>query len=404
MNIVGCIAEFNPFHQGHRIYLEKAKKLSQAHATIVVMSGNFVQRGEPAIIDVERRTQCALSYGADLVLELHPAFALSSAEFFASGAVKTLLATGLVTDLVFGSESGQINDFYQIQDLFSKQTVNIQQARSQFMKMGYSYSSAMAEVLKLQIKMDNPDFQFDPNNILGLEYVKAASQLEPQLRLHTYRRIGAGYHEDTLTGTLESASAIRNHLKTNKALTPSMVPEVSLNQIIDFHQTYGVYASLNRFFRLLQYRISLSTAEQLHAIYGGDEGLENLLLKKILLVDSYEALVSAMTSKRYPASRIRRYLMAILLDYTKSDAAGFHSKGPSYLKPLGFNTKGQSLLKRMKEEATLPVLSNMASALHQSKKPFGLDFDLRATDLYWLALPKETRLGAGIRQKPKRDD
>lgn len=402
MNVVGCIAEFNPFHQGHRIYLNKAKEMSQAEATIVVMSGDFVQRGEPAIIDAERRTQCALSYGADLVLELHPAFALSSAEFFAAGAVKTLLATGLVTDLAFGSESGKIQDFHRIQALLSHPSAHFRQDLARFMKNGYSYSAAMAESLHRCAEKEMTDFQFDPNNILGLEYMKAASRLDPALRLHTYRRIGAGYHEETLTGSLESASAIRNHLKSNKALNPSTVPEISLNQIIDFHQSHGVYASLNRYFRLLQYRISLSTAAQLGEIYGGDEGLENLLMKKIYQVDSYEGLVSAMTSKRYPASRIRRYLLAVLLDYTKTDAAIFHTEGPSYLKPLGFTQSGQALLKRMKAEANLPLLSNMASAFHQAERLFGLDLDLRATDLYRLGLPQATRLGMGIRQKPKK--
>lgn len=402
MKVVGCIAEFNPFHQGHRIYLEKAKSLSQAKATIVVMSGDFVQRGEPAIIDAERRTRCALSYGADLVLELHPAFTLSSAEFFAAGAVRTLLATGLVTDLAFGSESGEINDFYKIQSFLSDPDTNPQNEITAFMKDGSSYSMAMAQTLQAQVNKDNPAFRFDPNNILGIEYMKAASKFNPNLRLHTYRRIGAGYHESNLTGTLESASAIRNQLHADKLLTPQMVPEVSLNQIIDFHQTYEIYASLDHYFRLLQYRITLTSAAQLAEIYGSEEGMENLLLKKIHEVDSYSDLVRAMTSKRYPASRIRRYLLAILLNYTKADAAIFHSEGPAYLKPLGFNKIGQSLLKEMKTQASLPVLSNIASAVNQAKQPFGINLDLRSADIYRLGLTQPIRLGSGIRQAPKK--
>jgi predicted nucleotidyltransferase len=179
-----------------------------------------------------------------------------------------------------------------------------------------------------------------------------------------------------------------------------MVPEVSMVKINDFYEEYGHYAGLDRYFTMLQYRISLSSAEELSTFYGGDEGLENLLLKKIRLASSYEGLVDAMTSKRYPASRIRRYLLAILLSYTKETAQSFKTKGPAYLKPLGFNTRGQDLLKEMKRQATLPVLSNIAKAVNSPHPLPGLALDLRASDIYRLGLNGPTPLGTGVRMTP----
>ncbi len=402
MKIVGCIAEFNPFHYGHELYLKKAKEATGADAVVVVMSGDFVQRGEPAIIAADHRTQAALSYGADLVLELHPAYVLGSAEYFALGAIWSLEATGLVTDLIFGSESGKIEDFYRVHAYLRDHGKSLSTQIPKAMKGGLSYSSAIARVLKQEIPISGNDFFSKPNNILGIEYVKAVLKRNQKFRIHTYQRQGANYHDQMIQGVMESASAIRRHLHAGGLPGTSLVPEKSLHALSYFYEEHQRYQDLEAYFPFLQYRICLLSPSQLTQYAGCEEGLENLLWKKIHQVKSYNELIQSMTSKRYHASRIKRFLMSILLGYTKDMASSFMTEGPSYIKPLGFTATGQLLLKKMKETGSVPILSNIAESWHAETPLRGLALDLTASDVYRLGTPLPSPLGFGLRTAPKK--
>lgn len=402
MKIVGCIAEFNPFHYGHELYLKKAKEVTGADAVVVVMSGDFVQRGEPAIIAADHRTQTALSYGADLVLELHPAYVLGSAEYFALGAIWSLEATGLVTDLIFGSESGKIEDFTRVHAYLRDHGKSLSTQIPKAMKGGLSYSSAIARVLEQEIPTAGNDFFSKPNNILGIEYVKAILKRNQDFRIHTYQRQGANYHDQMIQGVMESASAIRRHLHAGGLPCTSLVPEKSLHALSYFYKEHQRYQDLEAYFPFLQYRICLLSPHQLTQYAGCEEGLENLLWKKIHQVNSYNELVQAMTSKRYPASRIKRFLISILLGYTKDLASLFMTEGPTYIKPLGFTATGQNLLKRMKDTGSVPILSNIAESWNAETPPRGLALDLTASDVYRLGTPSPLPLGSGLRTAPKK--
>lgn len=402
MKIVGCIAEFNPFHYGHELYLKKAKELIGADAVVVVMSGDFVQRGEPAIIDAERRTQVALSYGADLVLELHPAYVLGSAEYFALGAIWSLEATGVVTDLIFGSESGKLNDFNRVQTYLRDHRKSLSTQIPLAMRGGISYSSAIARVLEQEITLSETGFFSKPNNILGIEYVKAMLNRDQQFQIHTYQRQGANYHDQIIQGTMESASAIRQHLHAGGLADESLVPLLSLKALSRFYEENHQYPDMEAYFLFLQYRICLLSPAQITHYAGCEEGLENLLWKKIHQVHSYAELVQSMTSKRYPASRIKRFLLSILLGYTKELAASFMTQGPSYLKPLGFTATGQKMMKLIKETGSVPLLSNVAESWNAETSPRGLALDLAARDIYRLGASPASPLGSGLRMAPKK--
>jgi len=401
MKIVGCIAEFNPFHHGHELYLKKAKEISKADAVVVVMSGDFVQRGEPAIINAERRTQVALSYGADLVLELHPAYVLASAEYFALGAIWSLEATGLITDLIFGSESGNIDDFYRVQDYLRNHGERFSTQIPLAMQGGLSYSSAIAKVLEQEISISGKGFFSKPNNILGIEYVKAMLNRNQNFQIHTYQRQGANYHDQTIQGVMESASAIRRHLHAG-GQPGVLVPEKSLHSLSHFYKENRMYQDLEAYFPFLQYRICLLSPSALAQYAGCDEGMENLLWKKIHRVATYSELVQSMTSKRYPASRIKRFLLSILLGYTNTLASSFKTEGPSYLKPLGFTDTGQSLMKKIKLKGKVPLLSNVAESWNSDTPPRGLGLDLAAKDIYHLGAKTSFSLGTGLRTAPKK--
>ena len=200
---------------------------------------------------------------------------------------------------------------------------------------------------------------------------------------------------------MESASAIRRLLHAG-GQPGSLVPEKSLHSLSCFYKENGRYQDVESYFPFLQYRIRLLSPPALAKFAGCEEGMENLLWKKIHQVSSYAELVQSMTSKRYPASRIKRFLLSVLLGYTKELASSFKVKGPSYLKPLGFTDAGQALMKKIKATGTVPLLSNVAESWHAEMPPRGLDLDLAVRDIYRLGTSTPFSLGTGLRTAPKK--
>lgn len=232
MKVVGIVAEYNPFHNGHRYHIEEARKCTGADFVVVVMSGDFVQRGEPAVIDKYHRTEMALSQGADLVLELPAAFACASAEYFATGAVSLLHALGCVDTLCFGSECGHLDLLEEIADLFIQEPSEYKEYLKTALKSGYSFPAARDEALKEYFAEDLvktaqiASVLSAPNNILGIEYIKALKVLGSSIRPVTITRMGQGYHETTFSDSFCSATALRRLLET-----PNTAPGCMQSQV-----------------------------------------------------------------------------------------------------------------------------------------------------------------------------
>ena len=389
----GIIAEYNPFHNGHLYQLREAQRLTE-QPIVVVMSASFMQRGEPACLSKWLRARLAVENGAALVLELPTAFSLRSAQFFASGGVQLLAATGSVTTLSCGVESPEL-DFGA---LAQRITSDAAQGRIRsLLSQGKSYAAACAAVLGEAQQEDgvtamqassNEGKAFagltKPNDILALEYAKAlqATDIKP---LFIERR-GDGYNDREISGTMSSATAIRQALNNSNDGWQQAVPASVRQALLD--NAPGYDATL--LWQLLRYKLRLMSVDAIADACQCSEGLENLL-KDAAACPSFAEALQLCTSKRYTTSRIRRLFMQLLLDVPRWR---WEDNAPAYLRVLAFNDTGRQLLKQMKSTASLPIITGLyrnwpqrlqhLSIRQQQIYAQQLELELKATELWSL--------------------
>ena len=354
----GIIAEYNPFHNGHLYQLREATRLT-GQPVVVAMSASFMQRGEPACLSKWLRARLAVENGAALVLELPTAFSLRSAQFFASGGVQLLAATGSVNTLSCGVESPEL-DF---RALAQRITSDAAQGRIRsLLSQGKSYAAACAAVLSeaqqeagvtAMQASSNEGKAFagltKPNDILALEYAKAlqATDIKP---LFIERR-GDGYNDREISGTMSSATAIRQALNNSNDGWQQAVPASVRQALLD--NAPGYDAAL--LWQLLRYKLRLMSVDAIADACQCSEGLENLL-KDAAACPSFAEALQLCTSKRYTTSRIRRLFMQLLLDVPRWR---WEDNAPAYLRVLAFNDTGRQLLKQMKATASLPIITGL---------------------------------------------
>ena len=323
MTITGIIAEFNPFHNGHKYLLEQAEGLK-----IVAMSGNFMQRGEPAIVDKWTRAQMALENGADLVVELPFLVSVQAADFFGQGAVDILARLGIDT-LAFGTE--EVLDYQKIADLYTEQGPEME-AFMDRLPDSLSYPQKSQAMWK---EFAGLDFSGDtPNHVLALAYAKAVAGRN--IKLHPIKRQGAGYHSVDKDVDFVSATALRQH-QSDRDFLEHFMPSVTL-----FEQTCKV--SWDNYFPLLHYQI-LSNPD-LTATYQINQEMAVRIKEAIKTAQSVEELVETVATKRYTKARVRRLLTYILVQARESDL-------PEGIHVLGFTEKGRQHLKALKEQVNL---------------------------------------------------
>lgn len=350
MQVVGIIAEYNPFHSGHKHHIQEIRREFGSEAYIVsVMSGNWVQRGDAAISDKWIRSRAALNGGVDLVLELPTVWAVSSAETFAEGAISILSATGVVDILSFGSEDGTLHPLQQCADFLS--TGNFEAALRQQLNQGVSFPVARQQAAHNCIG-SLADCLDTPNNNLGVEYLRAIRRLRSTLTPSTILRKGAAHDSDTSTPSFASASYLRKQLLLGNysQLCPYLTPED-----IERLQASG-FASLNYCTRGVFSRLRTMSPEDFLLLPDCNEGLHNRLAKAVLESNSLDELYQKTKSRRYTHARIRRLILWAFLGLTKLD----RPITPPYLRILGMNKRGQVLLKKMKETAKIPILTKVA--------------------------------------------
>lgn len=374
MQATGIIAEYNPFHNGHLYHIQETKRLTQ-QPVIVVMSGSFMQRGEPAVLSKWQRASCAVQGGADLVLELPCVFTLRSAEFFAKGAVQLLAATGCVNTLACGTEHPQ-SDFEAAASLAC--SAEAQTRLHELLQSGLSYAQAWEKILGT-----NTAFR-SPNDILALEYTKALLQTAADIQPLYLQRTDEGYNSTSIGNSIASASAIRRAMADGNESWQQAVPDYTHAALA----AGGYDAQL--LWQLLKYRLRLLSPQQLAERCEASEGLENLLSKAADCA-SLQSALAACSSKRYTASRIRRLLLQILLDLPK---AVWQKQSPAYMRVLSFNNIGRQLLHRMKTSAQLPIINKLGkNALCNDSVAYRtqLSAEVAATDL-WSLLQKDAAL------------
>lgn len=334
MKVCGIIAEYNPFHNGHRYHIEMARKQTDADVMVAVMSGNFLQRGEPAIIDKWKRAKSALHNGVDLVIELPTEWSVQSADYFAKGAVRILQQ--LSCDyLCFGTEVNNSFDYNYFGQFFSEYHQQIISAIEQDTDQTLSYPQKMTKVLHELYKFDPV---FSPNHILGLSYAKENASYKHPMKLVPIKRKNAGYHEENINNTIiASATAIRKAVKEEKSID-SVVPLETKDSLASC-----LYQTWDNYWPFLQYRLLVETIESLKKIYQMTEGLEVRMKKAALKAKDLNEFVGLVKSKRYTWTRIQRLCCYVLLNVGEHEMRWQQQQ--NYFHILGFTKIGRKFLK-----------------------------------------------------------
>ncbi len=357
---IGIIAEFNPFHNGH-IYLINEVKKKYPNATLVlVMSGNFTQRGLPSIMNKWDKTNLSLQYGIDLVIELPIPFVIQSADFFSFGAV-TLLEQLKVDKLIFGSESDNISTLEEIAEiqLNNKEFDNLVKL---YCKSGYNYPTA----LSLSIEELNGKKITTPNDLLGISYIKTIKENNYNIKYECIKRTN-DYNSKELEENISSATAIREAIKNNKSITKQVPKEV-----IDY---LNKPIFIDDYFKYLKYKII--TEDDLSIYNSVDKDIESKLKKEIINSKSIDDYINKLKTKRYTYNRISRMLLHILLNFTKDKANSFNNI--TYIRLLGFNDKGKTYLNKIKKDIEIPIISKI-----NREKDDMLSYEIETTKIYGL--------------------
>ena len=368
MESVGIIAEYNPFHNGHLYHLSKIREKYKDAIIVLVMSGNFTERGDVSLIDKWKKTQIALEAGIDLVIELPYPFATQSADYFSYGSI-TLLEKLKVKRLIFGSECDNLKDLEIIADA-QINNPDFDKLVKIYSKFGKNYPTA----LSLAVKDLTAKEITAPNDLLGISYLKTIKQNNYKIIPETIKRTN-NYHDEILNDEISSATAIRKALKENKDIK-NQVPEFTLKYLQDFHD-------IEDYFALLKYKIITETDLSIYTTV--DEGIDQKLKKEIINATSYQDLINRIKSKRYTYNKLSRMLLHILCNFTKEKKEQL--KEVNYIRLLGFSDKGRMYLNSIKKELDVPLISK----INRNKDPM-LEFEIETTKIYGLNLVPEKQI------------
>ncbi|WP_078430646.1 nucleotidyltransferase [Alkalihalobacterium alkalinitrilicum] len=391
MKAVGVVVEYNPLHNGHLFHLQETKRITNGDVVIAVMSGHFLQRGEPAIVSKWQRTKMALAAGVDIVIELPYAYSTQKAEIFAFGSISLLQAIG-VREICFGSEAGDIHLFYELYEFMIENKQAFNEKVQLFMREGNSYPKATSLAF-LHIKGNQQMLDLSqPNNILGYHYVEAIHRLGQKMIGRTIQRKSAQYHDEGFASeTIASATSIRkaifNQNQNSKDTIHQVIPTSTLKLLSDYETVYDTLHDWERYFPLLKYKILSLSETELAAIYEGEEGLEHRFKRNIRSANSFLEFMNLVKTKRYTWNRLQRYCLHILTN-TKKEEMEWANNGnpPPYLRLLGMNSKGQSYLNKIKKTIELPLITKLNAFDHPL-----LELDKKVASIYTLGLPIEVQ-------------
>lgn len=383
MKIVGLITEYNPFHAGHLYHMQQARELTGADYCVVLMSGSFVQRGEPAIFDKYLRTKTALLAGADLVLEIPAAFSTASAHEFAAYGVALLSAIG-VDAAVFGSECGQIEILKQAAYALNHESAEFQERLRKGLKAGLTYPQARAKALEMEDTWAS--VLSSPNNILGIEYLRAAEDLHSPMEFYTISRKGSGYHEDTLAdANFPSASAIRGIIRNSLSKDKDLLDILASHLPAVTHPAYtgAVPVFVDDFSELLNAAVLQMQAT--FSIADLSPELAARLAKPPYFPLSFEERIQALKTRQLTYTRVSRALLHLVLGMREEDISRWKDEGYAlYARILGFRRQSSPLLSRLHKKSSIPLITKMADAA-QNLSPSALallEQEVYASHLY----------------------
>ena len=397
MKVTGIIAEYDPFHNGHSYHIKKAREMTGADAIVVVMSGHFTQRGMPAFFSRDARVRMAVDGGADLVIELPYIYACNSSHEFARGAAGILNGIGCVDALVFGAETDDMDTLGKAARAAAGTDDRSSAYIKEEMKNGVSYPEALTRSVEKIYGTQTAAVLREPNNLLGIEYMKALRELGSGIKPFIVGRRSAAHgeslemlHERKQERRIASGTAVRKAVYAGGARAAEMlVPDTSFSIISGYERSSGFSFAEYRdkikknMFELLKYRIITSDESELAEVYGVAEGLENRLKSCISGAEDINGLIDSVKSKRYTRARISRTLMHLLINLRTTD---FETLRETYCaRVLGFSPTGGKLLRLMSESSAIPVFSNLSRLDKRSPEAARvLKYDMRASDVYAL--------------------
>lgn len=386
--VLGIVCEYNPFHNGHLYHLEQAKKATGSNYSVAILSGNFTQRGSSAIVDKWSRTEMALKCGIDLVIELPVLYATSSAENFADGAIRILDALKVVDYVAFGSENSDIDILDDIAKVLHEEPKLYKSLLANELKKGISFPKARENAV-ISYFSNNSKYNnvlSSPNNILGIEYIKALKKYKSVIKPIAISRFEAGHNDITYSGNIASATAIRNIVKNGsfnvlKRLLPQSSYEILLDNIKQGH----VIPDLSVFEHQIIYNLRKMSTQEIAELPDVTEGLEFSIKKAANSCNNISDFLNTIKSKRYTTTRIQRILLYSLLNITKKDMALSKKVNP-YVRVLGLNSRGKFLISEIaKANPKLEIITSVKRFLdNSSNKNLKnlLDKDIFATNVY----------------------
>lgn len=360
MRVLGIISEYNPFHNGHLHHINQAKKNSGCDFIIAVMSGNYVQRGEPSIVDKFIRTKTALKNGIDLVIELPVYFSTSSAENFSYGAIKSLYSTGIIDAISFGCECNDVNILNKIAS--TKNNFDIKKEMSN----GYSYPLAFYNFIEK--KLPGYEKHLSANNLLAIEYLSALKKIGWQPQIYPVKRKASLHNENILQNKISSAFSIRSAIKNGRDIS-KYIPE-NCRRI-----SFENYADIDNASNIFHYLVA--RGQLTHNISDANEGIENRIIAASYNNFLISKIIEAANSKRYTNSKIRRIILHTILNMKKGD----YTNKPEYLRVLGFKKQSSILLKLVQQNSLLPMITNLKKTSH-TKQNSMLQKEIESSDIY----------------------
>lgn len=378
MEICGIICEFNPFHNGHEYLLKRAKELSGCDILLCIMSGNFTQRGDIAVLDKHVRAKHAVLGGADCVVELPAAFSCAPAEIFAEGAVKLLSAIPKLTSVAFGTECGNITKIIKASEILSEENKTFKAELANKLNAGESYIKSYSSAFKTA--GGDEEIIQKPNNVLAIEYVKAFKRTEKAIKFYSVKRLGSDYNDYALNENYSSASAIRKNI-----LSAKIKSNVPLYVYSDLKSCRNLITHYHESLKLI---LSRTAAEELKQVYGCTEGLENVL--KNLENQPFNSIIKGATSRRYTSTRIKRILCENFLNVRKNDCENY-LKSSLYYSPLAVNKSSADKVFSALSESGLPIITSKTD----ENKLSSFAKACKATDDFaygqWLQLSGQTK-------------
>lgn len=365
MKILGIIAEYNPFHNGHIYHIQKAKEITKSDYVIAIMSGNFTEQGNISIYNKFERAKIATNNGIDLVIELPTIYANSSSNFFAKGGISILNSLNIIDSICFGAEAKDMQILKNISNSIVSNDKKIWEDISKNLKPGISFAKAREQSITKYLNLEEIQEFSKPNNILAIEYLNNLSKLNSKIDTFSILRNESNFNDCKINdnSNFTSATSIRNYIYNNNDLShlQKFVPNNMMETIENISPTFN-----DLLINLIKYKVITSTKEHLSNIQDVTEGLENKIISAISISSTYNELLDNIKSKRYQMSKIKRMLNNIILDISKDDFNTIINSNEYYAHILSVSKRGKILLSEISKNSTIPLITSINDSIINS--------------------------------------